>query len=92
VNSSYATDATAERTRFSRPQVVSLLGPVTAAAGVVWGILQPYRITLLHPRSQGVWWLLVEPPLLVVLVGIAFALVVARPLLVDLEERREAPR
>jgi hypothetical protein len=92
VNSSFASNASAERARFSRPQVVSLLGPVTAAAGVVWGILQPYRITLLHPRGQGVWWLLVEPPLLVVLVGVAFALVVARPLLVDLEEHGEASR
>jgi len=92
VNSSYAPNVSAERTRFSRPQFVSLLGPLTAAAGLVWAILQPYRITLLHPRGQGVWWLLVEPPLLVVLVGVAFALVVARPLLVDLEEHGEATR
>ncbi len=92
MNTSYAPNATVERTRFSRPQVVSLLGPLTAAAGIVWGILQPYRITLLHPRGQGVWWLLIEPPLLVVLVGIAFALVVARPLLLDLEVHGEAPR
>jgi hypothetical protein len=92
MNSSYAPNVTVERTRFSRPQVVSLLGPVTAVAGVVWGILQPYRITLLHPRGQGVWWLLVEPPLLVVLVGVAFSLVVARPLLVDLEEHGDAAR
>jgi len=92
VNSSYAPDVTTERTRISRSQVVSLLGPLTAAAGVVWGILQPYRVTLLHPRGQGVWWLLVEPPLLVVLVGVAFSLVVARPLLVDLEEHGEATR
>jgi hypothetical protein len=92
MNSIYAPNATVERTRISRPQIVSLLGPLIAAGGVVWGILQPYRITLLHPRGQGIWWLLVEPPLLVVLVGIAFSLVVARPLLVDLEEHREAPR
>ena len=27
---------------------------------------QPYRLTVLHPHGQGFWWLLVEPPLLVV--------------------------
>ena len=92
MNSSYATNATADRTRFSRPQIVSLLGPLTSAGGVVWGILQPYRITLLHPRGEGLWWLLIEPPLLVVVAGIVFALVVARPLLADLEAHRAASR
>ncbi len=62
------------------------------AAGVIWAILQPYRLTLLHPRGQGVWWLLAEPPLLVIAVGIVFSVVVARPLLADLEERGEATR
>jgi hypothetical protein len=73
------------RRRSRRAQIVSLIGPVTAAAGVIWAIVQPYRLTLLHPRGQGFWWLVVEPPLLVVLAGIAFTLVVARPLLADLE-------
>ena len=59
---------------------------VAEAAGLVWAILQPYRVTLLHPRGQGLWWLLIEPPLLVVGAGIVFALLVARPLLSDLEE------
>ena len=68
-----------------RAQAISLIGPVTAAAGVIWAIIQPYRLTLLHPRGQGFWWLVVEPPLLVVLAGIAFTFVVARPLLADLE-------
>jgi hypothetical protein len=70
-----------------RTLVVSLLGPVTALAGVVWAIVQPYRITLLHPHGQSFWWLFVEPPLLVVLVGVAFHLLVARPLLEDMEKR-----
>ena len=73
------------RRRSRRAQVVSFIGPVTAAAGVIWAIVQPYRVTLLHPRGQGFWWLFVEPPLLVVLAGIVFTLVVARPLLADLE-------
>ena len=68
-----------------RPLVISLLGPITALAGVVWAIVQPYRVTLLHPHGESVWWLLVEPPLLVVVVGIAFHLFVARPLVEDLE-------
>ena len=78
--------------RNPRAQVVSLLGPLTSAAGVIWAIVQPYRVTLLHPRGQGFWWLFVEPPLLVVVAGIAFTFVVARPLLADLEERDAAPR
>jgi hypothetical protein len=55
-------------------------------AGVAWGFLQPYRVTLLHPRGQGFWWLVIEPPLLVVLVGVVFAFVVAPGLVDDLEE------
>jgi ABC-type polysaccharide/polyol phosphate export permease len=65
--------------------VVASIGPVIAAAGVIWAVIQPYRLTLLHPHGQGFWWLVVEPPLLVVLAGIVFTLVVARPLLADLE-------
>jgi hypothetical protein len=70
-----------------RPLVMSLLGPMTALAGVAWAIVQPYRVTLLHPHEQSFWWLFVEPPLLVVAVGVAFHLLVARPLLEDMEKR-----
>jgi hypothetical protein len=87
----YVSTAAAQR-RDLRVQAISLLGPLVSAAGIVWAILQPYRITLLHPRGQGFWWLVVEPPLLVVLAGIVFALVVARPLLADLEAHRAASR
>jgi hypothetical protein len=65
---------------------VSALGPLTALAGAVWAILQPYRITLLHPQGQGFWWLLVEPPLLVIAVGLLFYFVVLPGLLEDLED------
>ena len=78
--------------RTARMRIVSSIGPTVVAAGLVWAILQPDRVTLLHPRGQGLWWLLIEPPLLVVGVGIVFALLVARPLLSDLEERDAAPR
>ena len=73
----------------ARGRAISLLGPLTIAAGVVWALMQPYRITLLHPRGQGFWWLVVQPPLLVIAVGVIFALVVARPLLADLAEDGE---
>jgi hypothetical protein len=72
--------------RTTRMRIVSSIGPTAVAAGFVWAILQPYRVTLLHPRGEGVWWLLIEPPLLIVALGIVFALLVARPLLSDLEE------
>jgi ABC-type polysaccharide/polyol phosphate export permease len=72
--------------------VISLLGPATVALGVIWAILQPYRLTILHPRGQGFWWLVLEPPLLVAAAGVIFALVVARPLLTDLEEHDASPR
>lgn len=78
--------------RTARMRIVSSIGPTVVAAGFVWAILQPYRVTLLHPRGQGLWWLLIEPPLLVVGAGIVFALLVARPLLSDLEERDAAAR
>ena len=55
-------------------------------AGFVWALAQPYRVTLLHPRGQGFWWLFVEPPLLVMAVGLFFHLVVLRGLLEDLED------
>ena len=73
-------------------RIVSWIGPTVVAAGLVWAILQPYRVTLLHPRGQGFWWLVIEPPLLVVAAGVVFALVVARPLLADLEEHDAAAR
>jgi hypothetical protein len=70
----------------ARARVVLALGPVTSFAGVLWAIVQPWRLTLLHPQGQGLWWLLAEPPLYVVLVGILFRVVIARGLVADLEE------
>jgi hypothetical protein len=73
-------------------KLVSAIGPSVGAAGLIWAILQPYRLTLLHPRGQSFWWLVIEPPLLVMGAGVVFALLVARPLLADLEEHDAAPR
>ncbi|HEX3687185.1 MAG TPA: hypothetical protein VHU60_06345 [Gaiellaceae bacterium] len=74
------------RSRSARARLVAVLGPLTMLGGVAWGFLQPYRLTLLHPHGEGVWWLLVEPPLLVIGVGIVFALLIAPGLIEDLEE------
>jgi hypothetical protein len=78
--------------RSARAVAVSALGPLTFAAGLGWAFVQPYRITLLHPRGQGFWWLFVEPPLLVMLVGLLFAVVVVPGLLEDLEAVEEEER
>jgi hypothetical protein len=71
---------------------VSAIGPLTIVGGLAWAFVQPYRITLLHPRGQGFWWLVVEPPLLVMLVGLLFALFVLPGLLEDIEAVEEEER
>jgi len=74
------------RSRSARARLVGVLGPLTMLGGVAWGFLQPYRLTVLHPHGQGFWWLLAEPPLLVIAVGIAFALLIAPGLIEDIED------
>ena len=69
-----------------RVRLLASLGPLVALAGVGWAIVQPYRVTLLHPHGQGFWWLFVQPPLLVVLAGALFHVFVARGLIEDLPE------
>jgi hypothetical protein len=76
----------ATRSRTLRMRVVGLLGPLTMLGGVAWAFLQPYRVTLLHPHGQGFWWLLVEPPLLAIGVGVVFALFVAPSVIEDLQD------
>ena len=72
--------------RSPRVRVIGALGPLTVVAGILWAIVQPWRLTLLHPFHQGFWWLLAEPPLYVVLVGILFRLVLAPGIVADLTE------
>ena len=67
-----------------RARIVAAIGPLTVLAGIVWAVVQPYRLTLLHPHGQGFWWLLSEPPLFVIAVGVVFRLLVAPGLLRDL--------
>jgi len=76
----------AEVARSWRARAVLALGPAISLAGVVWAVVQPWRITLLDPVGQGFWWLVCEPPLYVVLVGLLFRLVVAPGLVEDLGE------
>ena len=42
------------KTRYSRRSTaISALGPVTALAGLIWALVQPYRITLLDRAARG---------------------------------------
>jgi ABC-type amino acid transport system permease subunit len=92
VNAELVTELEAPAQRTARARIVSALGPATALVGIVWAIAQPYRITLLHPHGEGFWWLFVQPPLLVILVGVLFHFVVLPGLLEDLDEERAASR
>ena len=81
---------TEAKTRHSRRSTaVSALGPLTALAGLVWALAQPYRITLLDPDGQGFWYLAIQPPLLVIVAGAVFHFWVVPGLLADLEEVEE---
>jgi hypothetical protein len=86
VNAEFVSELEVPARSTARARVVSALGPVTALAGVLWAIVQPYRITLLHPHGESFWWLFVQPPLLVIAVGLLFHFVVVPGLLEDLEE------
>jgi hypothetical protein len=90
MNAELVTELEVPAQRTTRARIVSALGPITALAGIVWAIAQPYRVTLLHPRGESFWWLIVQPPLLVIAVGLLFHFVVLPGLLEDLEEERAA--
>ena len=87
----------AVRSRASRRGIrvlaVEALGPMTVLGGIMWAFAQPYRVTFFYPEGKGFWDWAVQPPLLVVLVGLLFALVVAPGIVDDLEsgERGDAP-
>jgi hypothetical protein len=75
----------AARSRTARARIIAALGPLTMLGGVAWAFLQPYRLTILHPHGEGFWWLFVQPPLLVIAVGVVFSLLIAPDLIEDLE-------
>jgi hypothetical protein len=74
--------------RTLRMVVIEALGPLTMLGGVVWAIAQPYRVALFHPAGKSVYDWLVEPPLLVVGVGLLFAAVIVPGILDDLRGDR----
>jgi ABC-type polysaccharide/polyol phosphate export permease len=86
VNAELVSELEVSRHRAWRTRAITAIGPVTVLAGVLWALAQPERVTLLHPNGQGFWWLFVEPPLLVVVVGLVFWFVVAPGVLEDLAD------
>jgi len=83
------------RRRLAREQprviMVQLLGPFTMIAGLVWAVAQPYRIAFLDPGGKGFYDYLFQPPLLVVIVGLVYAIGVAPGLVEDLETEEHDP-
>jgi hypothetical protein len=92
VNAELITELEAPAQRTAQARIVSAFGPTVSLAGIAWALAQPYRITLLHPRGEGFWWLFVQPPLLVIAVGLFFHFVVLPGVLEDLEEEHAAAR
>ena len=92
MNAELVSELEVPRQRTARVRFVSAVGPLTALAGVIWAIVQPYRLTILHPHGEGFWWLFVEPPLLVIAVGLFFYFAIVPGLLEDLEEARATSR
>jgi hypothetical protein len=86
MNAELISELEAPRHRTWRAHTVATIGPLTVLGGIIWALAQPYRVTLLHPHGQGFWWLFVEPPLLVMAVGLLFHFVVLPGLLEDLEQ------
>ena len=76
--------------RSLRALAVESLGPLTILGGIVWAIFQPYRIVFLHRDGKGLYDYLVQPPLLVIGVGLLFALAIAPGILEDLRSSRDA--
>ena len=67
-----------------RALAVQVLGPVTVVCGIVWAVAQPYRIVFLDRDGRGFYDYLLQGPLLVILVGLVFALAIAPGLVDDL--------
>ena len=72
--------------RSGRELGIEILGPLTILGGVVWGILQPYRIVFLDPQGKGFYDYVFQAPMLVVLVGLIFTLLIAPGLIEDLRK------
>ena len=75
--------------RSGRALAIESLGPLTILGGIVWAIFQPYRIVFFDPAGKGFYDYLVQPPLLVIGVGLLFALAIAPGLIEDLRSARD---
>ncbi len=75
--------------RAARELAIESLGPLTILGGVVWAIFQPYRIVFFSSADHGIYEYLAQGPLLVIGVGLFFALVVAPGLVEDLRGGRD---
>lgn len=82
-------DERREARRGARVLALEAIGPLTILAGIVWALAQPYRVALFYPEGKGLWDWAVQPPFLVVAVGLAFAVLVTPGLVEDME-RHEA--
>ncbi|HEX2303866.1 MAG TPA: hypothetical protein VHH57_09625 [Gaiella sp.] len=71
-----------------RVLMIEAIGPVTVLSGIVWAFAQPYRVTFFYSDGKGFWDWAVQPPLLVVIVGLLFAFLVAPGLVEDLDRPR----
>jgi hypothetical protein len=80
-------ERTARRTL--RVLAIEAMGPLTMLGGAIWAIAQPYRLAILHPHGKGFYDWLVQPQLLVVVVGVIFAGVIAPGIVEDLRRARE---
>ena len=73
-----------------RTVAVQLIGPLTILAGIAWAVAQPYRIVL-GREGRGLYDYLLQPPLLVVCVGLVYAVVIAPGLVADMEQAEHDP-
>ena len=83
-----ATERETVERRSLRVLAIESLGPLTILGGVVWAIFQPYRIVFIDHAGKGFYDYLVQPPLLVIGVGLLFTLAIAPGLIADLRSSR----
>jgi hypothetical protein len=89
VSTQVASKVESSARRSGRAVAILAIGPVIMVAGLIWALLQPYRITLLDPPGHGFWWLLAEPPLYVIAVGVIFHMAIAPGVVSDLEPEQD---
>jgi hypothetical protein len=89
VSTQVASKVESSARRSWRALAVLAIGPLVMVAGLVWALLQPHRVTLLDPVGQGFWWLVSQPPLYVIAVGVIFHMAIAPGVVADLDQGAE---